>query len=215
MKLHLGCGEIYLKGYINVDFPSSEHSVQQECVADVCTDILRLRYTAESIQEIRLHHVFEHLSQPIALALLVSWRSWLITGGILRIEVPDFDKTASRVLSPFTTDKQKYVALRHIFGSQEASWAHHCEGWSEKRLKRTLILFGFRPTKTTKNKWKGTYNIDITAFKTDEQISRGDFRNKAKNLLSSYLLDNSTSEERLLKIWTKIYSKQIRKTWAK
>lgn len=215
MKLHLGCGENYLKGYINVDFPSTKHSVQQRRVADVCKDILKLRYSAESIEEVRLHHVFEHFSRSVVFGLLASWWSWLIPGGTLRIEVPDFDKTALRVINPFTNTKQKYVALRHIFGSQEASWAQHSEGWSVERLKTVLKNFGFQPKKVLKNSWKGTYNVEIIATKTNKDMKKKEFEHIAQSILTNYLLDNSSSEMRLLQVWMKNYNEQVSKTWAK
>ncbi len=215
MKLHLGCGETYLKGYINVDFPSAKHSVQKKRVADICADILRLRYPPESIEEVRLHHVFEHFTRPVALALLVSWRSWLIPCGTIRIEVPDFDKTASQILNRFTNTKQKHIALRHIFGSQEAPWANHFEGWSEDRLKSLFILFGFKPKKMSKNSWRGTYNLEIIATKMAKIMNKKEFEDIAESVLANYLLDRSPSELRLLSVWMKIYKDQIRNTWAK
>lgn len=215
MKLHLGCGEVYLNGYVNIEFPLSNHSVQQKSVADVYKDILTLKYTAGSVDEIRLHHVFEHFTRPIALALLASWWSWLKIDGLLRIEVPDFDKTALRVLNPFTKNGQKCVALRHIFGSQEASWANHYEGWSENRLKFVLIMFGFQLKKTVKNSWKGTDNIDIFARKINKIIEKKEFEHNAESVLTNYLLDKSPSEMRLLHVWMKIYNEQILKTWSK
>ena len=81
MKLHLGCGHYYLEGYTNVDYPPSEHSVQQSIKADLFCDLATLRYAAGSVDEIRLHHVFEHFPRPAALALLCRWRDWLVPGG--------------------------------------------------------------------------------------------------------------------------------------
>jgi predicted SAM-dependent methyltransferase len=65
-KLHLGCGQRHLEGYINIDFPASEHSVQDKSVADIQADITQLSYPASSIDEVRLHHVFEHFPRPVA-----------------------------------------------------------------------------------------------------------------------------------------------------
>lgn len=215
MKLHLGCGQKYLEGYVNIDFPSSKHTLFTKSIADKYADITRLHYPKNSIEVIRLHHVFEHFSRPVALALLASWWSWLKIDGTMRIEVPDFDKSASRVLSPFTRNGQKCVALRHIFGSQEASWANHCEGWSEGRLRTVFKKFGFQPEKITKSSWRCTYNIEIIATKTNKTMKKNEFEQIAKSILADYLVDKSLSEIRLSQVWMKIYNEQVRKTWAK
>ena len=215
MKLHLGCGQKYLNGYVNIDFPASKHTVQSSFVADQYSDITRLRYAKQSIEEIRLHHVFEHFTRPVSLALLASWWSWLKPDGLVRIEVPDFDKSALQVLNPFISIKHKSVALRHIFGSQESSWANHCEGWSERRLKTVLMNFGYQLKKVQKNSWQGTHNIEIFATRTNKNITKRVFEHKAECELTNYLLDKSSSEMRLLQVWMAIYNEQIRKTWAK
>lgn len=62
-KIHLGCGERYLEGYLNIDFPSSEHH-----------NLLEFSYEKESVSEIRLHHVFEHFDRATALALFSPWK---------------------------------------------------------------------------------------------------------------------------------------------
>lgn len=65
LKLHLGCGEVYLDGYRNIDYPPSEHTVQTQTKVDEYADILReLVYPRASIEEVRLHHVFEHFTHP-------------------------------------------------------------------------------------------------------------------------------------------------------
>jgi len=173
LKLHLGCGERYLEGYRNIDYPPSKHTVQTRAKVDEHADIRELSYPCASIEEVRLHHVFEHFTRPVALALLTAWNAWLEPGGTLRIEVPDFDRTARRVLSPLTSEKQRGVALRHIFGSQEAAWALHLEGWSGKRLEKTAEAFGFEAIERRKNRYKGTYNVDLSFRKTEQLTAAG------------------------------------------
>ncbi|MBU0568950.1 MAG: hypothetical protein ABII99_02405 [Patescibacteria group bacterium] len=214
MKLHLGCGEKYLKGFVNIDFPSKFHTIQNKSVADKYANIFELKYKKDSIEEIRLHHVFEHFERSIALGLIAGWRSWLKKDGILRIEVPDFDRSIGRVLNFFSDERAKCVALRHIFGSQEASWAKHCEGWSPKRLKKILILFGFNIVQITKNSWKNTYNFEIIATRIEEQFNQQKCEQIAKKILKKYLVDNSESELRLLSVWMNKFKKQIKQIWA-
>jgi hypothetical protein len=76
MKLHLGCGQVYLKGYVNIDYPSSEHTVQHKSVADRLTDISQLTFPTSSVEEVRLHHVFEHFRRPQISARVACWNGW-------------------------------------------------------------------------------------------------------------------------------------------
>ncbi|MHB8121809.1 MAG: class I SAM-dependent methyltransferase [Desulfuromonadaceae bacterium] len=214
MKLHLGCGGHYLQGYVNIDFPLPEHSVQEKSVADLHANILDLSYPACSIEEIRLHHVFEHFPRQVACALLVGWFSWLKTGGILHIEVPDFQKTACVMLSPLISFKKKAVAERHLFGSHEAHWAVHCEGYTPDILKNMLRNFGFRVIRFKKSSWLGTYNFELVAEKATNDISKNNFSMITSNYLKKYLLDEGESETRLFNVWLNKYIDQVEKSWA-
>lgn len=213
MKLHLGCGENYLKGYINIDFSAKKHTLQKKSVADIFEDITQLSYPASSIDEIRLHHVFEHFPRPIACGLLVGWRSWLKPKGILHIEVPDFQRISFNVLNPFTSHHLKIVALRHLFGSHEAPWAIHYEGWTINHLKRLLKNLGFEISKIKRNSWKGTYNFEIIALKNKTTLSKDDLEKTVKRFLSDYLIDSSQNELDLLNIWMNKYRAQVDKCW--
>lgn len=215
MKLHLGCGQRYLDGYVNIDFPPSSHSVQEKSLADLETDISCLKYASETIEEIRLHHVFEHFSRPIACALLASWFSWLKPGGSIHLEVPDFQKTARAILSPFSSFKERAVAERHLFGSHEAVWAIHCEGYTPVMLKKIIEAYGFKVIRILKNSWRGTYNFELFGEKKPAKITRSDFEGITAEYLKNYLLDDSESETRLLRVWMEIYIKQIEKSWAR
>ena len=215
MKLHLGCGQVYLNGYLNIDYPLSKHSVQHESVADKFADITKLCYQRNSIEEVRLHHVFEHFDRATASALILIWRSWMKPGGLLRIEVPDFERTIKVMFSPLTTDKRKLVGFRHIFGSQEASWAVHYHGWSKVTLSALMQKLGFEILSVSKNNWKGTYNIEIVGKKNNLKISKKQAGELCRQWLENFIVDESAGERDMLSHWVKISKNQIGIGWAK
>jgi len=212
MKLHLGCGQKYLEGYVNIDFPSSEHSVQEKSVADVHADLLALCYPVGSVDEVRLHHVFEHFPRPVACALLASWGSWLREAGVIHIEVPDFTRTARAILSPFSSLKKQAVAERHLFGSHEAHWAVHCEGYTPRLLEAMLASAGFSVGKIRKNAWRGTYNFEAIAVKGASPGTRVDLEAASQTFLANFLVDES--ENKLLDVWMEMYRAQVERSWA-
>jgi len=89
MKLNIGCGTELLDGYVNIDkFPiliRTDKDFRQ-------IDILNISnyFQANSIDEIRAHHVFEHFTHIEVTVIL--FKLWMIMkpGGILSITTPDF-----------------------------------------------------------------------------------------------------------------------------
>lgn len=215
MKLHLGCGQIYLEGYVNIDYPLTEHTVQQKTVADKFMDLTNMSYRKDSIDEVRLHHVFEHFPRAQAIAMLASWHSWLKMGGRVHIEVPDFDATAELVLNPKTSEEDRKVAIRHIFGSNEAAWAVHYDAWSEKRFRELFDVFGFKTERVERNSYLATRNIEAIAKKNNKTPSKQEVQAKAKEYLRGFTVNDSEFEIRLLDIWMDAFTKQLDKTFAK
>lgn len=209
MKLHLGCGQRYLKGYVNIDYPPSEHTVMETLVADRYENILELYFEAGSIDEVRLHHVFEHFSRPQACALLSNWHVWLKEGGILDIEVPDFERTGRAALSRLKSSKARFVALRHLFGSHEAHWAVHYEGYSFRILTQLLKNFGFAIKEKKRNAWRGTYNIEVIAAKRGKTLTPVELEARARNWMTNFMVDDSSSEKLLLETWMNKYREVI------
>jgi hypothetical protein len=209
MRLHLGCGQRYLSGYINIDFPLTEHSVQHQTVADLHADILAVSYPSGSAEEVRLHHVFEHFTRPVACALISAWQIWLKPRGRLHIEVPDLNRMAAVLLNPFSSFRRKAVAERHLFGSHEAHWAAHYEGYSAGMLSALMNMFGFEVLAVRKNSWRGTYNVEVFASKSESDWTNEKLANAAEHYLRNYLVDNSESEQKLLETWMGIYHEQF------
>lgn len=213
MKLHLGCGQRYLDGYVNIDFPPSEHTVQSESVADRYADLLNLAYPESSVEEVRLHHVFEHFARHTACALIASWQSWLREGGLIRIEVPDLVLTGLAAINPFSSPRRRGIAERHLFGSHEAHWASHKEGYGARQLRELVEAFGFLVDRVKRNSWRGTYNIELSARK-GRNMDRAMCTQAARTYLAAFLVDESQAERQLLDTWMDLYSQQIERTWA-
>lgn len=213
LKLHLGCGQRHLDGYVNIDYPPAEHTVMVNPVADEFADIRQLRYAAGSVSEVRLHHVFEHFSRPQAAALAAGWASWLEPGGLLRIEVPDFDRTALAALLPWASRRTKAVAIRHLFGSHEAHWACHWEGWHRASLESLLQALGFQDIRFARRSWLGTHNLEVTGVRGGA-LEREAARKVIRAFLGDYLVDRGESESKLLEVWCGMADEQLEISWA-
>lgn len=183
LRLHLGCGETHFDGYTNIDFPPSKHSVMN-VKADIFADITKLSFPRQSVDEIRLQHVFEHFSRVHALALLVHWHEWLKVGGILHLETPDIEGCAKIFLSdiPF---RSKMKIVRHLAGDQTDSWGFHIDHWFAERFEHTLTAMGFEIASIERRALeKDPYlaNVVVIAKKT-KNLSRSYLRAIAENLL--------------------------------
>jgi len=214
MKLHLGCGQIYLEGYVNIDYPLTEHSVQEKSVADEFADLTKLKYKPERIDEVRLHHVFEHFPRTSAVALLASWHSWLKKGGKVHIEVPDFFATAELVLNPSTNEEDRKVGIRHIFGSNEADWAVHYDAWGEERFRELFKIFGFKVEKVERNSYLATRNIEVIAKKNKKTPDKEKVKKIAREYLKQFTVNDSDFETKLLDIWMGHFNEQLDKCFA-
>jgi len=201
LKLHLGCGEIYLPGYVNIDLPVDQRDVKQGITPDLYADVRYLKYPEESVAEIRLHHVFEHFDRPTALRLLIDWYLCLKDGGQLIIETPDFERCAQHMLERRFPLKQQMLASRHIFGSQEVHWAYHRDAWYRSKFSFYLQSLGFTDLKFRYSKWKDTFNITVIATKRRPFKTRDELLQAAENILRLSLVDESEYERHILEVW--------------
>jgi glycosyltransferase involved in cell wall biosynthesis len=200
LRLHLGCGEQRLEGYVNIDHPPSEHTVQKHLAADLFADITILRFPKQSVDEIRLHHVFEHFDRVTALALLTRWHLWLRIGGKLHIETPDLIGSAKTLLSDVSWSVKMGV-VRHLAGSHEASWANHIDQWFPERFEHTLKKLGFEPVQLQSVSWQNEpflSNVHAIATKCCEIPIAGLIKVSEELLRESMV---SEKEKPLYEIW--------------
>jgi len=202
LNLHLGCGQTRLNGFINIDFPQTEHNVMQtvaDAEADIVADLLFLENTVDTIY---LSHVFEHFSRVEALSLLIRWRLWLKEGGRLIIEVPDAEECAKMIAETTLEYPHKMCIIRHMVGDQAAIWGFHIEQWFEERFRNTFTNLGFEITNVVKTKWDifpHLPNIKIEAKKTSTSIPLEILIEKAKEILRLSMV--SEREEKTFNVW--------------
>jgi FkbM family methyltransferase len=199
LRLHLGCGEKAFGGYVNIDYPPSHHNVM-DVQADAFADVMALDFPDESVDEIRLHHVFEHFNRVTALAMLIKWQRWLKVGGILHIETPDI-LGSSREIASSGPYKRKMAAIRHLSGDQGAAWAYHLDHWFPERFEKTLRALGFGNIRTKTRQWKREprlCNVEAIARK-EESISVAELLNAADELL--WESATSADEKPTVELW--------------
>jgi SAM-dependent methyltransferase len=169
LRLHLGCGEQRLRDYINVDYEPERHNVMAP-VADIFADIVELDILDGTVDEVRLHHVFEHFGRVVALAQLLKWHRWLKLGGVLRIETPNIEGGA-KTISSDASYRTKMGHVRHLAGDQAAGWGYHVDHWFPERFRRTLEPLGFEVLRLRETRWENEpflSNVDVLARKTAE-----------------------------------------------
>ena len=210
----------YLEGYVNVDLPPVEQTIMHS-KADVYKDIRELEYADNSVDEVRNHHLLEHFSRQEAIKLLLQWRRWLRPGGLLFVETPDFERGAEDFVRAGL--HEKFVIARHLFGSQESSWAFHRDFWGEEKFRFVLGTLGFedivcepktlytskhipdRLSHIARNVVPGIvdplHNITVKAHKSPRDI---DEMAAARAILSMSLLGK---EEEILEVWMDEFKK--------
>jgi hypothetical protein len=199
LRLHLGCGERRLDGYVNVDLPPTGDSLMAS-MADVFGDVARLRFPESTVDEVRSHHMFERFPRVQALALLIRWQEWLRTGGRVVIETPDIEGSARTLLSgqPLAV---KMGVVRHLAGDQAEAWAFHVDHWFPDRFRHTLERLGFHDIAIERQSWPNSpylSNIVVAATKI-EGLSREELLDRADDLLEQSLV--AASEGALLERW--------------
>ena len=138
-RLHLGCGEVHISGYCNVDIDPSTK-------ADVVDDILRLeKFPANFATHIYACHVLEHVGTDKVPNVLKRWRGVLQPGGELRISVPDLDRIVRAYVDNWshfqTPGNAPWVGL--IYGGQTDIHDFHKTGFNLTWMSYLLKDSGF------------------------------------------------------------------------
>jgi predicted SAM-dependent methyltransferase len=150
MKLHLGCGNKVIPGYVNIDIQANE-GVE-------CFDISNLPYVENSIDEIyscaNIEHFSRHDRQGLKMAkwdeVIDHWRKILKPGGILRLSTADFEA----VCEVYMKNKNIQEILGLIVGGQKDPYDYHGMIFDFDFMKLKLEEIGFKDVK--RYDWKNT-----------------------------------------------------------
>lgn len=179
LKVHLGCGTVYLEGYDNVDVRIPEHKLATEypdilelnkttvdnyykrnvtqsdilsgvlhatgVVVDKYGDVFSIPYEDNSIDELRLVQVFEHLTFDQGKYALAYWLTKLKAGGVLHLDIPDLDGTVAL----YATDPE--WSTRLLFGSQRNEYGQHKSMYNKQTIQATLEAAGYTDIKFLPN----------------------------------------------------------------
>lgn len=167
MKLHIGCGTVYLKNYINVD--ANPHYLEKDapsdilemnsttldkyykyefcgssglCVADVKALAQSLPFTNETVDEIIMLHILEHLPAYKVDDLIHEFNRVLKSGGKIYIAVPDIIETAKLLVNSRSFEEEDW-AIRLIYGTQKNEFSHHFYGYTKRTLEKLFTKHGF------------------------------------------------------------------------
>lgn len=167
IKLHLGCGTNYFKGWINID-NNSDHNIKK---LDINWDLRNtLPLKNNSVDFVYNEHFLEHLTVLEGQRAIAEFMRVLKKNGILRMAMPDLETPMKRYFDPnwkkaaifkkfdldFIKTKAEMINVSFRF------WGHQWLYDSEE-LKRRLKEIGYKNIKfckLRKSKYKELKNLE-------------------------------------------------------
>jgi ubiquinone/menaquinone biosynthesis C-methylase UbiE len=134
MKLHLGCGNKRIEGFINID-------CRYLPAVDRVENIRFLRsFENDSAELIYASHVLEHFSRWEYKQCLQRWYDILQPGGVARIAIPDFEK----ICEHYNKFKDLRILSGILYGGQDYVENNHFWCWDFKQIEKDLTDVGFK-----------------------------------------------------------------------
>jgi predicted SAM-dependent methyltransferase len=140
MKIHLGCGLVYKKGYVNID-------AYDDTVADNVMLANKLEFEDNVASVIECIQMIEHLGAARSIYAVAEMFRILQPQGTLIIETPDIEKAFQRFLKKGEKDR-KYL-MNWIYGLDSPGMLHrYC--FPRELLNHMLSEAGFVDVKITR-----------------------------------------------------------------
>ena len=164
-RLHVGCGDDYIEGCINID-------ADPESRADLVMYAGKVHLFPDAcLESLESYHFFEHLTYYQAVWTLGEWFRILAPGGELLIEMPDLE-VCVRELGHHRDGNGNDIALGGIYGNpgevRRKGIGHaHKWGWTFEAIAGELRKAGF--AEIARHPVRQTYRPS-TSFDRDMQV---------------------------------------------
>jgi predicted SAM-dependent methyltransferase len=153
MKLHLGCFNKKIPGFVNVD-------IREDVNPDVVDNIFELeKFQVNTASVIYSCHALEHLDRKSVPVALKRWYDVLQTGGKLYLAVPDMEA----IFAHYFYWKDLKVIYSALGGSQRHEYDYHLSHFDFKTLKEILENVGFKDVKLY-DRWKQEWLCGIDDY---------------------------------------------------
>ena len=201
VKINLGCGKVFIPGFINADISPGEG-------VDLLVDMNNLNMLSQyewygKVEFVYLSHVLEHFPTVQVPSLLNDLYSLLGEGGKIRIAVPDLNKICTlyvKNIDWFVPPHNPWLGL--IYGGQIDQYDFHKTGYNFHYLEWLLHQAGFSHVVevsgsddlgildgSQSNLPFGNISLNIEATKGSEMVSSKQFKYTPIEQLLSYFAD--------------------------
>ena len=128
MKLHVGCGDVIIPGWTNLD-------IEELPGVDINDDIRTLeKIQNNSCDIIYASHVLEHVGRNEFGNVLRVWNRKLKINGVLRLAVPDFEKA----IEWYTKTGKILDIVGLVSGDQKTKFDYHQMIYDKKYLSESM-----------------------------------------------------------------------------
>lgn len=161
LKLHLGCSNRYIPGFVHIDVDDLPH-------IDYCHDIATLPMLKNNtVDLIYSCGTFEYFDRDEAKEVLKEWKRVLKPKGTLRLSVPNFESIV-KVYLKYDKDLDHRGILGPLFGKWSITskkgkkFIYQKTVYDFKSLKKVLEAAGFRKYK--RYDWQKTIHKDYDDY---------------------------------------------------
>jgi predicted SAM-dependent methyltransferase len=150
LKLNIGCGDLKIDNYTNIDIRDSIH-------ADIIIDLEKIPYPYDNdtVDEILANDIIEHFSHKDIEDIVKEWHRILKPDSTLIIKTPDFeniinilkrDSTFLSVTAALLGKPEKtWISIPHwLYGAQDYPQNFHKLIFTKIELKKFLEHIGFK-----------------------------------------------------------------------